>query len=89
MGADRPTEMYKTWRHEVGETEDDAREWVAIDVRRAAQCWAAFAHRHLSGFEYTWPIVVRVRDPQGKLWDVMVDRVMVPEFEADKPQPVP
>jgi hypothetical protein len=78
------TPIYKAWRHEREEKETDARELGAIDVRAAAMLWARYAHSD-GGWEWTWPITVRVRDPQGKLWDVEVERELVPEFVPGKP----
>jgi hypothetical protein len=84
----RKTPIYKAWRHECDEKEADARQYGALDVAAAAKLWAAYAHSHYNGWEWSWPIVVRVRDPDGKLWDVEVERETVPDFIPGKPRPV-
>lgn len=78
---------YKAWRPDVGETEDAAAEWDAIDTRRAAEAYAREAHHRDPARDF--PMVVRVRDPKGIRWDVTVERIAVPEFHAETPQRAP
>jgi len=46
----------------------------------AAERYADYVHSHRDGWEATWPLVMRVRCPDGSVVDVEVERESVPEF---------
>lgn len=48
----------------------------------AAAAYAQHAHNNRDGYDATWPLVFRVRCPDGGLQDFEVDREYVPEFSA-------
>jgi hypothetical protein len=83
VGKDRSTPLYKVWWPEGGQDDDDGIDYGALDVRSAARLWSAAAHRDDPATQF--PITLRVRDPKGRQWDVEVERIAIPEFEAGKP----
>ena len=48
----------------------------------AAEAYAEYAHDERDGYECTWPLVFRVRCPDGSTADFEIDREYVPEFSA-------
>lgn len=85
----RETPMYTVWRPDLGETEDQGKQYGALDVECAAELYAAYCHRHRDGWEWSWPVVFYVKDPDGKVFAVTVERESVPEFNAGCPMPLP
>lgn len=84
---------YRVWRPDHDETEWDAanRGWHydAFDERSAAEHHAMFCHNTRDGWEWSWPVVFRVKDlATGKEYDIEVERHTVPAFEAGKPKEV-
>lgn len=61
-----------------------------LDAAEAVEAYADYAHDHRDGNESTWPLVFRVRSPDGTLQDFEVDRDFEPTFSAFpvKPQGV-
>lgn len=51
----------------------------AVDV---AEAYADYVHGQREGYECSWPLVFRVRSPDGSTTDFEVDRDYVPEFTA-------
>lgn len=77
------------WRHDGGESMDDAREIIAERDELAARQWASHFHSHRDGWEVSWPVTVRVWNLQKKtLVDIEVYREMIPEFEPGRPTTV-
>lgn len=58
-----------------------------IDAEDAAEAYADYAHDHRDGNECTWPLVFRVRCPDGTLQDFEVDRDFAPTFHAAPVKP--
>ncbi len=91
--ADRtPGPRFAVWRALHDETEQDAdeRDWIydALDERSAAEYHAGICHRQ-HGWEWSWPVTFRVKNmATGKMFDIEVDRHLVPEFEAGRPKAV-
>lgn len=52
------------------------------DAGDAAEAYADYAHDHRDGYECTWPLVFRVRCPDGSVEDFEVGRDFVTEFSA-------
>jgi hypothetical protein len=48
----------------------------------AAEAYADYAHDNRDGYESTWPLVFRVRCPDGSVQDFEVHRDFVAEFSA-------
>jgi len=48
----------------------------------AAEAYADYAHDQRDGYESTWPLVFRVRCPDGSVQDFEVHRDFVAEFSA-------
>lgn len=48
----------------------------------AAAAYAEYAHDHRDGYEATWPLLFRVRGPDGEISDFEVNREYVPKFTA-------
>ncbi len=57
-------------------------EW-ALDVRDAVRMYAEYCHNNRDGWESTWPLMFRVRLPDGSTRDYEVDREMVPDFVVE------
>ena len=55
---------------------------VLCDASDAAEAYADYVHASRDGNECTWPLVFRVRCPDGSTADFEVDREYVPEFSA-------
>ena len=55
---------------------------VLFDAGDAAEAYADYVHSQRDGYECTWPLVFRVRCPDGSTADFEVDREYVPEFSA-------
>lgn len=55
----------------------------------AAEAYADHAHGQRDGYEGTWPLLFRVRNPDGSFQDFEVDRALVPEFTASPVQTTP
>lgn len=53
-----------------------------LDAETAAEMYADYAHDNRGGNECTWPLVFRVRCPDGALQDFSVDRDFDPTFRA-------
>ena len=53
-----------------------------LDAEAAAEEYASYAHDRRDGNESTWPLVFRVRGPDGTLQDFSVDRDFDPTFRA-------
>jgi len=53
----------------------------------AAEAYADYAHDNRDGYEETWPLVFRVRCPDGSVQDFEVDREYVAEFSATPAKP--
>lgn len=83
----RETPIYTVWRPDI-EPEDEGKPYDAIDVPCAANLYATYCHRHRDGWEWSWPVTFRVRDPDGAIWVVEVELEMVPEFLPGKPLPM-
>lgn len=81
--------FYMVWRDDEDEAEC-ARKYEAYDVHDAAQDAAAWDHSNRDGWEWSWPIVYKVRDvATDQLWAIEVDRETVPEFHAGREAPYP
>ena len=52
------------------------------DAADAAEAYARHAHDQRDGWDSSWPLVFRVRDPDGATCDFEVDREYVTEFRA-------
>ncbi len=64
----------------------------ALDAENAAEGAAVHYHSHRDAWKSLWPLVFRVRSPDGTLTDFEVDRESVPEFHAreiDSPSDAP
>lgn len=48
----------------------------------AAEAYADYAHDQRDGYESSWPLVFRVRCPDGSIQDFEVNRDFVTEFSA-------
>ena len=55
---------------------------VLCDAGDAAEAYADYVHSNRDGNESSWPLVFRVRCPDGTTADFEVDREFVPEFSA-------
>jgi len=55
---------------------------VLCDAGDAAEAYADYVHSNRDGNESSWPLVFRVRNPDGSTADFEVDREFVPEFSA-------
>ena len=55
---------------------------VLFDASDAAEAYADYVHGNRDGNESSWPLVFRVRGPDGTTVDFEVDREFVPEFSA-------
>lgn len=57
----------------------------------AAEAYADYAHNQRDGYEASWPLVFRVRGPDGSVEDFEVNRDFVTEFSAApvKAKPAP
>jgi len=53
----------------------------------AAEAYAEYAHDERSGYEDTWPLVFRVRCPDGTTCDFKVDCDYAPQFSASFVKP--
>jgi len=53
----------------------------------AAEAYADYAHDNRDGWESSWPLVFRVRCPDGTTCDFEVDREYAPEFSATAVKP--
>lgn len=53
----------------------------------AAEAYADHAHDNRDGYESTWPLVFRVRGPDGAIQDFEVHRDFVAEFSASPAEP--
>lgn len=53
----------------------------------AAEAYADYVHSHRDGWEATWPLVFRVRGPDGAVQDFEVHRDFAPEFSASPVKP--
>lgn len=53
----------------------------------AAEFYAEHAHDDRDGWDSSWPLVFRVRSPDGTISDFEVDREYVPEFSASRLEP--
>lgn len=82
-----PVTIYRAW-HPGRETEAEGRDWGAIDTACAAKLQAGFFFRHQDGFDASWPIVFRVREPGGTTWDVEVALNLLHDFTPAKPREV-
>ena len=56
--------------------------FAALDAETAAEMYADYAHDHRDGNECTWPLLFRVRCPDGAVQDYSVDRDFAPTFRA-------
>ncbi len=54
------------------------------DASAAAEAYADYVYRQRDGWEDTWPLVFRVRGPDGQVADFEVDCAHVPEFSASR-----
>lgn len=60
---------------------------VLYDAAGAAEAYADYVHSNRDGNESSWPLVFRVRCPDGTTADFEVDREFVPEFSAASIKP--
>lgn len=60
---------------------------VSLTAAEAAETYADYAHGNRDGWESTWPLVFRVRCPDGTVLDFDVDREYAPEFTASPVKP--
>lgn len=58
------------------------RKW-ATDAREAVRMYAEYCHSQRDGCEGSWPLMFRVRLPDGTTRDYEVERHTVPEFEVE------
>jgi hypothetical protein len=49
--------------------------------------YARYAHNHRDGYECTWPLTFRVRNPDGSTEDFEVERDYEPTFSACRVSP--
>ena len=83
----RETPLYRAWCVDAGETDEDgAANYGALDVACAAKLHANY--RANRGDYESWPKVLHVRDPDGSVWVVEVDRELVAEYIPGKPLPL-
>jgi hypothetical protein len=54
----------------------------------AAEAYADYAHDNRDGYDDKWPLVFRVRCPDGTTCDFEVDREFVAEFSAEPIDPL-
>jgi hypothetical protein len=54
------------------------------DAADAAEAYADYCHGNRDGWEATWPLVFRVRLPDGTTEDYEVEREAVPQFTASR-----
>jgi hypothetical protein len=87
--ADRePIPLYRVWQP-GDESEEDGRDWGALDLERAAQVHADYCYRHRDGYEWSWPATFHVRDPvSGKVYEISVDLDMDPVFRPGRPKEI-
>jgi hypothetical protein len=52
------------------------------DASAAAEAYADHVYRQRDGYESSWPLVFRVRGPDGQVSDFEVDCQLVPEFRG-------
>ncbi len=57
------------------------------DASDAAEAYADYAHNNRDGYESSWPLVFRVRCPDGTTCDFEVNREYSPEFSASPVKP--
>ena len=60
---------------------------AVLDAADAAEAYAEHAHDHRDGWDSSWPLVFRVRCPDGTMADFEVDREYVPQFSAAALEP--
>jgi hypothetical protein len=60
---------------------------AVLDAADAAEAYAEHAHDDPDGWDSSWPLVFRVRCPDGATADFEVDREYVPEFSAAALEP--
>lgn len=88
--------MYRVWRPELDETEEDnGQEYGALDVASAARRYAEDGANHRSWEHFPVVVHVRVIDPaqvghakHDKVFVVEVEQIAVPEYVAGKPLPL-
>src|SRR5574341_487979 len=79
---------YRVWCLSWDEEEEHGANVVEVpttvlrDAADAAEAYADYVHSERDGWEATWPLVFRVRCPDGSTADFEVDREYVPEFSA-------
>ena len=78
--SSRETPLYTVWCPEIGQDSSMGNSYGAIDVRRAAEIHA----RYNQQWEQ-WPKDLYVKDPDGVIWSVIVNRVMAPDFVGANP----
>lgn len=79
---------YQAWLPAHGERVDDAEAFEASDVQTAAHDAAEKWHRTRDGWEWSWPVIIRVCAEDGETCDVSVDRDFDPVFTVGKPKRV-
>ena len=67
---------------EYDETEDYHRTYDASSHKEAAELAAEYDHSQRDGWEWSWPVIYKVRSPSGQLALVEISREMVPDFHA-------
>jgi hypothetical protein len=60
---------------------------TVFNAADAAEAYAEHAHDDRDGWDSSWPLVFRVRCPDGTTCDFEVDREYVPEFSAAALEP--
>lgn len=55
---------------------------ILHDASDAAEAYADYVHDQRDGYECAWPLVFRVRCPDGSTCDFEVDRDFVTQFSA-------
>lgn len=78
MAKSRETPLYVVWRPELGEGASGT--YGSLDVKTAAEVHARYQCAHVT----TWPVLFHVRDPEGTVWHVWVERKQVFEYVAGK-----
>lgn len=84
-----PIPWFTVWRLDTPSGIDGGHAYSSPDARMAAQVHAAYFHRHGNGAAMAWPLVFYVRDDaSGQVYEVDVQRVMLPEFTAGEARKV-
>lgn len=60
---------------------------VLYGAAEAAEAYADYVYFDRDGYESSWPLVFRVRNPDGSTEDFEIDREYVPEFSASPVKP--